>query len=363
MRAFSPPPRVAAAHGQKAPRGIVKALRWLVLLTAALYLAAITGWLLALRFIGERWWPTTAALYLPRIVLGVPIPILVLALASLGLYRLLWTQVAAAFLLLFPLMGLVISRPVPRPDAPIIHLLSYNVDSGVFGYAGVVDEISKASPDVVFLQEVGGPVDDLVQRLKALYSNVVVTGQLVLATRYEVVSEANPEKVLYNGRARSPRFTQYVIKTPLGPIAFYNVHPISPRAGLYSLRGTGLRRRFLSGHWLAPFDSSVLIAETGLRRAQVEDFVQAASHETLPVVISGDTNLPGLSDILRQNLSGYQDGFASVGEGFGYTFPTGHPWMRIDRIFASAALKFVSFQVGRSNASDHHCIMADLQAR
>jgi endonuclease/exonuclease/phosphatase (EEP) superfamily protein YafD len=294
----------------------------------------------------------------------VPIPILVLALASLGLYRHLWTQVVAAFLLLFPMMGLVISRPVPpRPDAPVIHLLSYNVDSGAFGYAGVVDEISKTSPDVVLLQEVGGPVDDLVQRLKALYSNVVVTGQLVLATRYEVVSEANPEKVLYNGRARSPRFTQYVIKTPIGPIAFYNVHPISPRAGLYLLRGTGLRRRFLSGHWLAPFDPSVLIAETGLRRTQVEDFVQAASHETLPVVISGDTNLPGLSDILRQNLSGYQDGFASVGEGFGYTFPTGHPWMRIDRVFASAALKFVSFHVGRSNASDHHCITADLQAR
>ena len=31
----------------------------------------------ALRFVGERWWVTTVALYLPRLVLGAPLPFIV----------------------------------------------------------------------------------------------------------------------------------------------------------------------------------------------------------------------------------------------------------------------------------------------
>jgi|HubBroStandDraft_1064217.scaffolds.fasta_scaffold00946_14 endonuclease/exonuclease/phosphatase family metal-dependent hydrolase len=339
-------------------------LRGLVVLMAGLYVASILGVIVALRFVGERWWPTTAGLYMPRVVLAAPLPVLALALVALKLYRLLWTQVIASLLLMFPLMGFVVPRPTLRKsDAPVVRLLSYNVDSGNLGYAGVVDEVVRASPDIVFLQEVGGPVDDLVQRLKEHYSTVVVTGQLALATHYDLVTETDPQKIAYNGRARSPRFARYLIDTPIGRIAFYNVHPISPRSGLYALRSGGLRHKILSGHWLTEFDASVLMGETGLRAAQMRDAAQGAAQETLPVVIAGDTNLPGLSRILNDNLSSYQDGFATVGWGFGYTFPTGKPWMRIDRVFASQALRFVGFHVGRSDASDHLCVVADLQAR
>jgi vancomycin resistance protein VanJ len=339
-------------------------LRALVALMASLYAASVLGVIVALRFVGERWWPTAAGLYLPRIVFAAPLLMLVPALLALKLYRLLWTQVGAALLVLLPLMGLVVPRPTFRKgDAPVVRLLSYNVDSGNLGYAGVVDEVVRASPDIVFLQEVGGRVDDLVQRLKAHFPTVLVAGQLAIATHYAFVSETDPDKVLYNGRAHSPRFTRYLIETPLGPIAFYNVHPISPRGGLYALRSGGLRHKILAGHWLTSFDSTVLMSETGLRAAQIQEAAQAAAHETLPVVIAGDTNLPGLSRILNESFSHYQDGFVSAGAGFGYTFPTGKPWMRIDRVFASQALRFVGFQVGRSDASDHLCVVADIQAR
>jgi vancomycin resistance protein VanJ len=339
-------------------------LRGLVVLTAGLYLASIACVIVLLRFVGERWWPSAAGLYLPRLPFALPLPILALALAALKLYRQLWTQVAAGLLVLFPLMGLAIHAPAFRKaDAPVVRLLSYNVDGGSLGYSGVLEEVQRYSPDIAFFQEIGGPLDALVEPLKAHYSTVIQTGQFMMATRYRVVSETNPEKVLYSGRARSPRFTQYLIETPLGPIAFYNVHPISPRGGLYTLRSGGLRRKLLAGHWLTSFDSSALMSETGLREAQVQDFTQAAARETLPVVIAGDTNLPGLSVILNENLSRYQDGFASAGQGFGYTFPAGKAWMRIDRVFATATLKFVGFDVGRSSASDHQCVVADLQAR
>jgi endonuclease/exonuclease/phosphatase family metal-dependent hydrolase len=154
-----------------------------------------------------------------------------------------------------------------------------------------------------------------------------------------------------------------VIETPLGAIAFYVMHPESPRRGFYALRGNGLRREILSGQGF-PDDSEDVVADnSGLRAMQVADVASAARQEKRPVVIAGDTNLPELSYVLHRYLGGFQDGFAKAGWGFGYTFPTGRrgPWMRIDRILASDELHFVHFEVGHSLASDHECVVADLQ--
>jgi endonuclease/exonuclease/phosphatase (EEP) superfamily protein YafD len=68
--------------------------------------------------------------------------------------------------------------------------------------------------------------------------------------------------------------------------------------------------------------------------------------------------------VFADNLSVYQDGFRKAGWGFGYTFPNDRrppPWMRIDRILATDQLRFVRFDVGDSRASDHRCVVADVQ--
>jgi vancomycin resistance protein VanJ len=341
----------------------MRTLRTLVIVLAHLYVATVLGVILAMRFIGERWWLTGAALYVPRIVFASPLPFLVLALVAQRLWRPLATQAVAALLLLFPLMGLQPPRPSARKaGAPAVRVLSYNVNVGAAGYAGIVGEIEHYAPDVVFLQELGDP-REIGERLGARFASVRATGQFMVATRYRIVSEADPEKVLYEGRARSARFTQYVIESPLGLVAFYNVHPISPRSGLLALRGGGVLSKLRIGRLPSEFHAGPLRAETGLREAQVRDFAEAASRESLPVVIAGDTNLPGLSWILNRYLSRYEDAFASAGRGFGYTFPTGQPWMRIDRILATSDFRVVGFDVGRSMASDHHCVVADLQTR
>jgi endonuclease/exonuclease/phosphatase family metal-dependent hydrolase len=96
-----------------------------------------------------------------------------------------------------------------------------------------------------------------------------------------------------------------------------------------------------------------------LRMSQVRTFARMAARETLPVIIAGDTNLPNLSPSLDY-VRDFQDGFADAGRGLGYTFPARSPWMRIDRIMASRQLRFLSFDVGSSRASDHLCVVADL---
>jgi hypothetical protein len=67
--------------------------------------------------------------------------------------------------------------------------------------------------------------------------------------------------------------------------------------------------------------------------------------------------------VFDRYLSHYVDGFTAAGAGFGYTFPNGKhlPWMRLDRILAASPLRFVEFYVGDSPASDHRCVVADLQ--
>ena len=79
------------------------------------------------------------------------------------------------------------------------------------------------------------------------------------------------------------------------------------------------------------------------------------------MLIAGDTNLPDWSWLLHGGLGRFHDAFEQAGWGFGYTFPTQRPWMRIDRMFANDELRFANFQVGHARVSDHESIVADVQ--
>jgi endonuclease/exonuclease/phosphatase (EEP) superfamily protein YafD len=247
----------------------------------------------------------------------------------------------------------------------VLRVLSYNVNSGYGSYEKVLDEINGFAPDIVFLQEIGS-AEPFMRMFGARFPVTQTSTQFFVASRFPVLATTEPERIPY-GALRSPRFLRHLIETPLGTIAFYNVHPLSPREDFYAVRGGGLKHEILSGRIFSPPNAPTVKANSGLRELQVQAFAQLAANETHPVVIAGDTNLPGLSRVLNQYLSTYQDGFREAGWGFGYTFPVGQrwmgPWMRIDRILASAELRFVRFEVGGSNASDHHCVVADLMRR
>ena len=343
----------------------VRVERWLRRAAVALgvgYPVALLVILLALRLIGEGWAPTAVGLYLPRWGFALPRPVVLGALAGLRLRRLLWAQLAAVALLLV-LMGLVLPWPHGVVSgAPRMRVLSYNIDSAKAGADRVVAEIDAYAPDVVLLQEVGRP-GDVETLLRQRYPVVETSSQFILASRYPLVDSTDPDKLDYGGKQRSPRFVRRVLDTPLGRIAVYDVHPISPREAFDVIRAGGLRHEILHGHIFRAKNAKAVNDNFGLRALQVETIAHDAAGETLPVVIAGDTNLPGLSRVFGRNLSGYTDGFRAAGWGFGYTYPVGKhsPWMRIDRVLASGALRFVGFQVGTSEASDHHCVVADLQ--
>jgi endonuclease/exonuclease/phosphatase (EEP) superfamily protein YafD len=333
-----------------------------LVLIAYAYPATLAALLLLLYGVGERWWVTTALLYMPRALLLVPLPFVVLGLWLARERRLLWTQAAALLLCVFPLMGFVLPGSSSRdPEARSLRLLSFNTNSGFSGAAAIVAQVSSYNPDIVLIQEGQFGGGEIADDLRARYPHVHALTQFTVASRYPILEATDPDRLPYYGRQRSPRFMRYLIQTPLGVIAFYSVHPISPRGALHVHRFRDVLHQLRTGAFLEGDPEADLGGNTGLRALQIATAADLASRERASVIIAGDTNLPGLSNILRTNFGRYEDAFSAGAWGFGYTFPSKHPFLRLDRIMSGPGFRFTSFYIGCKDVSDHLCVVADIQ--
>lgn len=344
----------------------VRSKRWLrrvATVCAWAYPAALIASALLLRFVGERWWLTAVALYVPRSLLAIPLLPILLVLLFQGRLRLLATQLVAALVLLFPLMGLVLP-PLRRapPDGARLRVMSINVEEANEGADNLLAAIDRYAPDVVLIQEFDLPSNHPFRRgLSLRYGAVHSVSQFIVASRFPLAATKESDLARPNSSGYPARFERYVVQAPFGPIAVYNVHFLSPRESFYKARGHGLRREILSGRLFASGEAPIE-ASSERRTTEAEDVGASARSEKLPVLIAGDTNLPGLSPALAAMAAGLRDGFREAGAGFGYTFPAAHPWMRIDRMLATDSLRFTRFDLGCQGASDHLCIVAEIAA-
>jgi endonuclease/exonuclease/phosphatase (EEP) superfamily protein YafD len=330
-------------------------------LAACAYPLVLVAAVLLVRCFSDDWWLLEAALYLPRILLAIPMIALLPLLIALRLPRLLWTQLVASLVLLFPLMGLVLPSPYASASGPTLRLMSYNVHD-CLSRAEVVDaNIRRHSPDVVLLQEICSHSQPIIERLRSRYPLVRAEGQFLVASRFPLRDVLAGKRLKREDREYDVGSIRYVFDTPLGRITIYSLHPASPREALDALRGIDVRAALRAGNLLrGGLAESVARENREVRELQLTAAATLAASDPNPVVLSGDTNLPGLSPVLERQFSTYQDGFSSAGWGFGYTFPSQHPWLRLDRMFASRTLRFTSFLTGCGTESDHRCIVAEL---
>ncbi|HEX6276758.1 MAG TPA: endonuclease/exonuclease/phosphatase family protein [Polyangiaceae bacterium] len=323
---------------------------------------------LVFRFVGERWWVSGVVMFLPRLAFALPLLVLVPLLFVLGERRVLHAQAVSVLLVLFPLMGFVLPGPAPATSGPVLRLLSFNVNSLFAGPEQVFREIVAHAPDVVLVQESSGEAK-FEELFRGRYPFVETSTQFLVASRWPVAT-TSPERLSYEGRSRSPRFMRHVIRTPAGPVTFYNVHPLSPRESFYELRGNdGFRKELRSGRIFSGSAASVIEANAGLRRLQIETIARLASEESGPVVVAGDLNQPDPSPLTGGTLGELRDAFREGGWGFGYTFPASEfkarrtpkiPWMRLDRVLLRGPIATKRFAVGCEGVSDHRCVIADL---
>jgi vancomycin resistance protein VanJ len=348
----------------RAHRAGARLFQWFARITRWSALAyPIVLFLLVLGFyvIGESWWITGAGLYVPRVVFLLPLPVLALALLIARERRLLWTQAAALLIGVVLLMGWTFSLPSWfAKGTPRLKVVSLNANTGYFGFENVAAALEPLDADIILIQEYPW-ADKLVERLKKRYAHVEQSNQFVIASRHPIATRTDPDRIPYYSKQRSPRFMRYLVETTLGPLALYNVHPVSPRGAMNVHEMRSAFHQLRTGQMFAGDPAESFQGNSGLRVLQIEALARMASQEKVPVIMGGDFNLPGLSAVFRRNLGPYQDGFREAGSGFGYTFSAKYPMMRLDRILASDEFRFVSFGVGCRNVSDHLCVIAELE--
>ena len=304
---------------------------WLILLQLvgfALFFAVL--------ILGERSRLTMIALYFPRQpFLAVAIAGALLAPFTRRRVRLLVAvQVILTLVVLFPVMGLSLGHA--RTSEHPIRLASYNIYFGKLSHPALLNEIAAMNVDIVLLQATYDSLGDMKERFPDRSTNRV--DDFVIITRFKILKVEEPP-ALADGEV--PKFVGYVLETPDGPLRIYNVHPFSPRHAL--------------------FENEETKANIDHREAQIEAAVWSAQNPGPPFIIVGDTNLPPGSAIARRHLGGLKEAFDEVGFGFGYTFPSKRPWMRIDRAFAGDDIRFLDARVGAKGASDHRPIFVDFE--
>jgi endonuclease/exonuclease/phosphatase (EEP) superfamily protein YafD len=336
-------------------------LRLVVLGLAVAYALSLLLFLALLRGIGERSTLATIALYLPRVPFALPLPVLTLALLFVRPRWWLLTQLVAALVLLFPLMGLELhgARAVAAGAAPL-RIFSCNADLGSASAEEIADAIHATGPDLALLQE--APPDEAAALAPLLPGYAVrEDDQFVIASKLPIIDAYLAPATMQDGIYFRPAFARYRIGAPGGPIDVYDIHPVSPHGPFGHLMGQGLRHELLSGRFFANHDGFRRVAQnTTVRTREVRAIAEHARAAPCPVLMMGDTNLPTASPLFASELGGYQDAFAKVGWGFGYTFPSRHapPWLRLDRALADQNFRFVSFARLDVHVSKHFPVVS-----
>jgi endonuclease/exonuclease/phosphatase (EEP) superfamily protein YafD len=314
----------------------------------------------------EHWWVTGFLLYMPRWIWAVAGALLLLLTAPTARRgsaerragrRLTGLLAVALAWSLGPLMGFEVPLRLPASTAPSarrtsLRVLTYNVKSGHHDPHAIAWEIEQAKPDLVQFQDSGKvlltEVGSVLSAAKGW--NLRREGQYVVASRWPL-----SELTRIDLDVPDPRFfaVRATLTMPDGapPITVYNVHLLSARYGLLSVRSRNIQ-----------------VLEQNLEdRLTQADKVAAAirTGPTGPILLTGDLNAPPSSMAKRSLLStGLRDAFEASGWGYGFTYGTstkiGRPYVRIDCILASPDFRADSIYVGNDIGSEHRPVIADL---
>ena len=328
----------------RAPR-FSRALYVLTLINLALLLLLY----ICQTFIAERHWLTTSLTYVPQFPFGVPALILLVWSIVRRQRASLLTNAFALTFFAFALLGLNIPwRNITRPTGTPLRVMTYNIHHASTSVNQVAEIIKQAEPDVVCLQEANShslwprdPLPSVMEHFRGWH--VARSGDVATLSRYPIVSQRSVR--LSPGTDRVVLAT--VIKCNGREVNVLNTH-LSAGAGPESIR---TRKRAIRAY---------LARCAGIRGEQIATVLEVARGTTGPVVITGDFNTPPRGLVYRGIAGQYQDAFAAAGWGFGYTFRSDTPVLRIDYIFTGRGTEPTSCRTVRSASSDHRALVADL---
>ena len=268
------------------------------------------------------------------------------------------------------LVGKYYQYKAPEPEREAtLKVVSYNV--GLFAHGNMGDKrlvladsiaayLRRTDADIICLQEFYLPntlnmdawFRDRFPGYKAEY--YVLTGEKGHAGN--VTLSRRP--VLYKGKIDFEKSTNLALHTDIQldstVLRFYNCHFES-----YNISLSGLVKSI--GH-----REDNVMEDTGhkMRRSitqrpkQVEEVIKDIDACPVRSVVLGDFNDNPLSYTVHRLLRGRRDAFVQAGKGFGATFRTFWPLLRIDYILCPRDLQAVSYEVPKVKYSDHYPVIA-----
>lgn len=320
--------------------------------------AAMWGVIALIHLGSERWWVTTAIIYLPRIPWLIPSLILI-PFSLKYAWKSTFLNLGAVLLVLGPIMNWQcggLSAPEVDPAAYRLTIVSCNVQTFEPDFPAVVDEINRIKPDVILFQEA---FEDhpLLQ--------ILLEGWTVHRHDEYLAASKLPLKFVETCHLPSyDRITavRYELETPSGTIALFNVHQTSPRHSLTELKPWSV----LNGAGINLVKNEIVVRE--LEAIQTRKFT-VTGQSKLPVLVAGDFNMPNDSNLFQESWGSLVDAYATTAIGYGYTspcdtktfWPTNTPWAQVDHILTSRHWQVERCWVGKSGGSDHRLIAAQLR--
>ncbi|MEV6524932.1 endonuclease/exonuclease/phosphatase family protein [Longispora sp. NPDC051575] len=231
-------------------------------------------------------------------------------------------------------VGLFGPALVPRgPGGPAdLRVLSHNMFAANSDPAGTARALRDAGADVVAVQEVAGASDGaLHSALDPAYKHRQNRGTLGVWSRFPL-RDVQPVDVGMGW----VRALKMVVDTPKGPVTLYVVHLASIRFGA---DGLASQRR-----------DATLAALTGA----IED------DPARRLILAGDLNTASTDRSLGGLTGQLTEAQDKAGSGFGFTWPTGVPMVRLDHIL-SRGLTATDATVLAGTGSDHRPIEASFR--
>lgn len=164
--------------------------------------------------------------------------------------------------------------------------------------------------------------------------------------------------VLYKGKIDFEKSTNLALHTDIKldstVLRFYNCHFES-----YNISLSGLVRSLGRQTEEAVEDAGRKMRRSITQRPkQVDEVMRDVDNCPVRSVVLGDFNDNPLSYTVHRLSRGRRDTFVQAGKGFGATFRTLWPLLRIDYILYPPGLEAVSYEVPRVKYSDHYPIIA-----
>jgi endonuclease/exonuclease/phosphatase (EEP) superfamily protein YafD len=312
------------------------------------YLAlAITLWLV-LRLTGDRWWVGTLLLFGPRWPWALPLFVLVPA-ALLVRRMWLWAPLlCAAWVVLFPVMGLCVpwrAAVSAGGNGPRLRVLACNLHRNQTSGRALSDVIAAADPDVIALQDWSPRLAPVL--VGGVRPYTLSDDELCVISRYPVRRSDDLRRLWPR---RHGAAVCYEIETPAGVVPVIVVHLASPHRQFRAL--------------LAGESEGAEGAEdnSALRRAQSQAVAAYARARGPATIVAGDFNTPDDSPIFRDAwTTDFADAFQTAGWGLGWTYRVRLTSARIDHVLAGSGWICRRCYVGPPVGSPHRPLIAELQ--